>query len=256
MLEAFIDAPSRHKNLTVFPVVAPKGPVLHYLLSTEIQGKDVLTLRRRGDGPSPMLLARNNSYHDLLILAGEPLPGENQETLPDRSFLIGGKSVTQLPASSGDGVGWVSPEQESEITEWVQKFPLLGQQVGLLACLGHRILGLEALGCPELYKPLHRRLLIRFIKEALSSGESDSEKDEGSDSAGDSDLGVLEMEARKLVASLESADRVETKRIGAADYLKLKGPVIGGELVRQGTLIHLSVRPAPAQIWAASGREG
>lgn len=250
MLEAFIDAPSRHHNLTVFPVLAPKGPVLHYLLSTEIQGEDVLTLRERGDDTTPMLLARNNSYHDLLILAGEPLPGKNRGRMANRSFIIGGKSVTQLPASAVERGGWISPDQESEITEWVESFPIQKQQVGLLACLGPRILGLEALGCPELYKPLHRRLLIRFIKEAFSFVETGPEGD------GDADLGKLEMEARKLVTSLENADRVETKRIGAGDYLKLKGPVTGGELLHQGTLIHLTVRPAPVQLWAASGKEG
>lgn len=250
MLEAFIDAPSRHKNLTVFPVLAPKGPVLHYLLSTEIQREDILTLRERGDDTTPVLLARNNSYHDLLIIAGEPLPGENQGRLANRSFLIGGKSVTQFPASKVEREDWISPEREAEITEWVESFPIQKQQVGLLACLGPRVLGLEALGSTDLYKPLHRRLLIRFIKEAFSFGETCPEGDE------DADLGKLEKEARKLVTSLENADRVETQRIGAGDYLKLKGPVIGGELVHQGTLIHLSVRPAPVQLWATSGKEG
>ena len=250
MLEAFVDAPSRHKNLTVFPVIAPPGPGLHYLLSTEIQGDDVLTLRERGDDTTHMLLARNNSYHDLLLLAGEPLPGESQGRRAGRSFVLGGKSVTQLPVSSVERGGWPTSDQESEITEWVESFPIQKQQVGLLACLGPQILGLEAVGCPELYKPLHRRLLIRFIKETISSQGA------GSNGGGDTDLGVLEMEARKLVTSLENAGRVETKRIGAGDYLKLTGPVTGGELVHQGTLLHLSVRPEPVQHWAASGKEG
>lgn len=245
MLEAFVDAPSSHENLTVFPVIAPQGPVLPYLLSTEISGKDVLTLRERGDDTTPMVLARNNSYHDVLLLAGEPLPGEKRGRRAKRSFLIGGKTVTQLPASSVEAGGRLDPEWESEVTEWVESFPIQKQQVGLLACLGSRVLGLEALGCQELYGPLHRRLLIRFIKETLSSPWT------GSDQDGNPELETLELEARKLVTFLENADRVKTKRIGAGDYLKLTGPVTGGELVHQGTLLHLSVRPVPAAHRAA-----
>jgi hypothetical protein len=250
MLEAFIDAPLRHRNLTVFPVVAPRGPELHYLLSTAISGEDVLTLRERGDDATPMLLARNNSYHDILILAGEPLSGNDGGRIVNRSFLLAGKSVVQIPASAVERRSLAGPEREAEITEWLESFPTQKQQVGLLACLGPRVLGLELLGSPGLYKPLHRRLLIRFIKEAIPHGETDPEGDQ------DADLGNLEMKARQLVDTLEIADRTETKRVGAGDFLKLKGPMTGGELVHEGTLIHLSARPAPVQLWAAPGKEG
>ena len=256
MLEAFIDAPSRHKSLTIFPVVAKKGPALHLLISTEIDGEDVLTLRERGDGASPMLLARNNSFHDLLIPAGEPLPGVNQGRLAARSFLIGGKSVIQLPEDSWRREDRIPPRQESEITQWVEHFPLQKQQVGILACLGTRVLGLEALGCTELYKPLHRRLLIRFIKEALSRDDATSDEGETPESPPDWMFRNLEGEARKVVASLEDADRLKTKRIGAADYLKLSGPVTGGELIHQGSLIHLTARPLAPFDREASGKEG
>jgi len=61
MLEAFIDAPQSHKQLTVFPVIAPHGPVLPYLLSTEIQDSEVLTVREKGEEttstPDPGLLS-------------------------------------------------------------------------------------------------------------------------------------------------------------------------------------------------------
>jgi hypothetical protein len=256
MLEAFIDAPSRHKSLTIFPVVAPKGPDLRLLLSTQIEGDKVLTLRERGDGTSPMLLARNNSFHDLLILAGEPLPGGSRGRLAARSFLITGKSVAQLPAASLEPGGWVTPEQESEITEWVEHFPIQKQQVGVLACLGTRVLGLEALGCPKLYEPLHRRLVIRFIREAFFRGEAASGEGETPESPQEGILRTLEAEARKLVNSLEDADRVKTQRIGAADYLELCGPVTGGELIHQGNLIHLTVRPAPPRDRDATVKEG
>lgn len=230
MLEAFVDNPLRHESLTVFPVIAPHGPVLPYLLSTEIESSGVLTIRERGDDHGPVLLVRNSSLHPLLILAGEPLPGGSGGRLVERSILLGGKSVTQIPSPPMEGGGWVSPSQETEITEWLLKFPQAKNQVGFLAFQGNRMLGLEALGASNLYGPLHRRLLVRFIKEVLRHPHA-----EGGDPK------ELEAEARRVVEGLAKADRILTKRVGIGEYCALRGPVVGGDLTHRGHLVHLSV---------------
>jgi len=245
MFEAFIDAPLRHRKLTVFPVIAPHGPVLPYLLSTEIQDSGVLTVREKGDSHTPLLLARNNSLHPLLVLEGEPLPGENAGRLVERSILLGGKSVTQIPASPVERGGWIPSNCESEITEWLGSFPIQKNQVGLLAFHGSAMLGLEALGSANLYSPLHRRLLIRFVKEALNTSPDE-----------DGDLSVLEKEARRIVDAIGDAERVLGKRMGIGEYCTLTGPVAGGDLTYQGHLVHLSVESAPAP-WASEvSKEG
>ncbi len=233
MLEAFIDAPQHRGRLTVFPVVAPKGPVLPYLLSPEVADSGILTVREKADGDTPMVLARNNSLHALLVLSGEPLPGGSPGRLVERSILLGGKSITQIPASSTETGGWVKPDLEAEITEWFESFPLLRQQVGVLAFLGNRLLGLEALGSPNLFAPLHRRLVIRFIKRALVEGSEESD-----------DPAALEVQAQKVVDSVEVADRIPTKRVGLGLFWALAGPISGGELIHEGHLVHLSVHPA------------
>jgi len=245
MLEAFIDAPLCHKQLTVFPVIAPHGPVLPYLLSTEIQDSGVLTVREKGEKSTSTFLARNNSLHALLILSGEPLSGGDRGRLVERSILLGGKSVTQIPASSLERGGWASIDQETEITRWLKSFPLHDAQVGLLAFDGDRILGLETLGSANLYGPLHRRLLIRFIQEAFSNPNV---------SAGDGS--ALKAEAQNTLDALENADRVATQKVGLGDYWSLSGPVSGGELIHQGHLVHLSVRPAPVRAATSTGGGG
>ena len=230
MLEAFVDAPLRHEKLTVFPIIAPHGPVLPYLLSTELQESGVLTIRVKGDNPVPVLLVRNNSLHPLLILAGEPLPGEDPGRLVERSILLGGKSVTQIPASPVEQGGWVTSDREWEITQWLDSFPASRKQVGFLAFLGNRMMGLEALGAPNLYGPLHRRLLIRSIKEAMSSPNQEA-----------GDLSALKVEARRIVGAIGDADRIPNKRVGIGESFSLSGPVSGGDLTYQGHLVHLSI---------------
>lgn len=237
MLEAFIDAPQIRGRLTVFPVVAPKGPVLPFLLSPEVLDAGVLTVREKTDGDNPTVLARNNSLHTLLVLSGEPLPGGSTGRLVERSILLGGKSITQIPASSTETGGWVRPDREPEITEWLESFPLLRHQVGVLAFLGDRLLGLEALGAPNLFASVHRRLLIRFIKKALVEGQGEA-----------GDPTELEAQARDVVAAVELAERLPAKRVGLGRFWSFAGPVGGGELIHEGQLVHLSVQPPPADV--------
>jgi hypothetical protein len=245
MLEAFIDAPQHHERLTVFPVIAPRGPMLPFLLSTEIQGSGTLTLRERSAESPPTLLAKNSSLHPLLILAGEPIPGGNPGRVLERSVLLAGKRVTQIPAPSTERGGWVMPDREREITEWLNHFPIRKQQVGLLVFHGDRILGLEALGSANLYSPLHRRLLIRFMKEALAAPTQFETR-----------LTSLEAEAQRLVDAIEEADRAAKRKAGIGDYWTLTGPVSGGELIYEGHLVHLSVRPVQVAAAASTNQEG
>ena len=245
MLEAFVDAPSSHEGLTIFPIIAPRGSMLPYLLSTETEGQDVLTVRERGDADTPMLLAKNSSLLPLLVLAGEPLPGEHPGRLVARSFLLKGKSVTQLPASAIERGGWVTPEQESQITDWVNRFPPVDRQIGLLACKGVRVLGIEALGASNLYQPVHRRLLVRFIKEGLTTTDDEA-----------ADVSELTEQAQRRVDSIEDSHRTRAKRIGMGEYWTLEGELSGGELLYHGRLVHLSASPARANVPPRVGQEG
>jgi hypothetical protein len=245
MLEAFVDAPLSHQNLTVFPVIAPNGPVLPYLLSTELGETGVLTIRERGNTQDLMVLAKNESLHPLLVLAGEPLPGEDPGRLVSRSFILGGKSVTQIPVASMKEGRWTNPEEESVITRWVERFPHRKDQIGILACVGNQIVGMESLGSANLYRLVHRRFLVRFIREALCA-----------DKGVQQDLARLETAASSLVENLEVADRLDTKRVGLGDYWELKGPVVGGELFHQGHLVHLSVFRVSAGYPTPVGKEG
>ena len=245
MLEAFLDAPLSHRNLTVFPVTAAHGSVLPYLLSPEVEGKGILTVRERGDSETPMLLVRNGSLHPLLVLSGEPLPEEHPGRVVARSFILGGKSVTQVPASAMERGGWVNAEDEAEITDWMRRFPSAKLQVGILAFRGEEVLGLETLGAPNLYEPVHRRILVRFVKQAMKRQDIPPGNPE-----------ILRQEAQTLLDGLPTADRVEADRLGQGTFWKLNGTVRGGELIEHGRLVHLSVGPDPAGSAHSNGHGG
>ena len=249
MLEAFIEAPLRYRQLTVFPVVAPDGPFLPYVLSPAAGDSGVLTVRERGHGGNPLLLMRNHSLHQLLIPAGEPLPGDSPGRVVARSFLLRGGSVNQLPASSVGQRRWPTPEREVEITEWVEEFPLRKGQVGALAFLGSRLHHLETFGAANLYEQIHRRLLVRFIREALRRGDPPAAQEQARD------LNSLAGTAKEFLERLETAHRREDQRIGLGRYWRLDGSVSGGELIHDRALIHVSARPAHRPTFAATGKE-
>lgn len=249
MLDAFIDLPTSHRGLTVFPVVARQGPVLPYLLSTQVQDTDVLVLRDQEGESGTMTLARNNSLHDVLLLGRGLFLDEGPGRVRTRSFLIRGKSVTRIPGPTNGGRGRPLPEEEADAASWVGHFPLKEHQVGALAFMGRQALGLEALGAANLYEQVHPWLVTRLALETLRAGISPGPLQTPEA------LGALTKGARELVEALERADRVEAGRVGLGRYWELKGAVEGGELIHEGALVHLSVRPADAGAGWPTGKE-
>jgi hypothetical protein len=232
MLEAFVDAPQHYRHLTVFPIVAGKSPVLPYIHAEDALESGVLAFQAKTERQVPSVLVRNQSLHAVLILDGERLEGSGQGQTPIRSILLAGKSVTQIPVlPEGDGSPDVE-EQEPHKEEWLQVFRASERQVGILTFMGRKVLGLEALGSPELYSPVHGRLLARHVRKAWAQ-----------EAGVDGEASAEETDAARLLESLEAADRIQTESIGLGDFWILKGPVQGGELIYDGHLVHLSVIP-------------
>jgi hypothetical protein len=122
---------------------------------------------------------------------------------------------------------------EAELSEILDFFPTLQGQVGIMAFIGQQFLGLDVLGCPALYAPLHRRLLAgHFLDTLISTCEKCGWKP------------TPEAEVLALANALEEAERVPAPSTGHGEYSTLQGAVTGGELRHNGHLVHLSVFPA------------
>lgn len=232
MLLAFVETPQRHRRLSVFPIVAADEPQLSYVLVLDALRQGVLSIEEaQGDRP-PHLIARNRAPDPVLILDGETLGilGENHST--HQSVLLGPDSVTRLPVSCNFTGKWSCEERERKLTRSLDSFPLLEGQVGILAFLGRHLLGLDALGSPHLYAPLHRRLLTGYLISAMSAKKGAGSEPQAEDT-----------EVMALAMALESAERVAAPCHGHGEYAVLRGEVTGGELRHNGHLVHLSVFP-------------
>ncbi|MGD2122366.1 MAG: hypothetical protein PVJ76_11510 [Gemmatimonadota bacterium] len=232
MLLAFAEVPQRHEWLTVFPIVSADEPELSYILMAEAIRKGVVTLEDNGGGNPPHLLARNLGPDPVLLLDCETLLGVQENHSTHQSLLLGAGSTTKVPISCMDPGKWSCEELEERFIESQASFPLVEHQVGILAFLGRDLLGLDALGCPDLYANLHRRLVTGYLITALAAN-------------GGSRPGSLadSEDLMALAFALEIAERVAAPSVGHGEYSTLKGPITGGELRHNGHLVHLSVFP-------------
>ena len=102
--------------------------------------------------------------------------------------------------------------------------------MGLLAFLGARPIGMDLIGCKQLYSRLHDRLLRGYVMDALGSRAR----------AREVEIDV----AQRFLDSVAMTRRVESPTVGLGRYAVLSGTVVGGELTGDGQVVHLSAFPA------------
>ncbi len=163
----------------------------------------------------------------------------------------------------------VSRNREGELELWLAALPAVEGQVGLLALAGEEILGVDALGSPGLYRPLHRRLVAGYVLDALAldaargrrrtrppssppwSGPAEKGgRDPRNENRAQPDEEVPGEGSRHLekallfMGKLKGSPRVPVETVGLGEYRLLSGNVLGGELIHEARLVHLSAFPA------------
>jgi hypothetical protein len=119
---------------------------------------------------------------------------------------------------------------------WLEAFPLLPLQVGLVAFLGSAPLGVDAVGSPGLFAPLHRRVLTGYVLDAMDGLEEGAPELRKKRRARTSS-------ALQFVEAVRQAARAPSESVGLGEYRVLHGSVLGGELVNQGHTVHVSAFP-------------
>ena len=130
------------------------------------------------------------------------------------------------------------------LEDWIARFPCAEGQVGLLALLDGRPLGVDVVGSPEFYARLHERILGGYCMDALSwRGRADAHR--GIDGpAADANHGPdLLAAADRFLAEVGSAARGVAPTAGKGTYRLLSGAAIGAELADADRLVHLSAFP-------------
>ncbi|CAN5773566.1 hypothetical protein BH23GEM6_BH23GEM6_20950 [soil metagenome] len=137
------------------------------------------------------------------------------------------KTNTQSPTGALDQL---YESRDLDLANWAPQFPTVDHQVGLLAFVGGRPIGLDVIGCRRLYGRLHDRLLKGYIMDALTTRPGKGEADP--------------LTAQSYLDSVTVARRIPSRTIGLGSYSVVSGDIIGGELTHERSIAHLSAFPA------------
>jgi hypothetical protein len=113
---------------------------------------------------------------------------------------------------------------------WAATYTWRTDQVGILAFLGDRPLGMDLIGCIRLYARLHERFVSGYVMDALGCGTAGPEFSEDA--------------AQSYLDRVQAARRIPGPTPGVGSYFVLSGSVIGAELADdQRRAVHLSAFP-------------
>jgi hypothetical protein len=166
-----------------------------------------------------------SSHRDLQMAQGE-IWGEIRE-MGDK---LGG-------ASSTGALDALYVNRRDEMHRWIEAFPLLPLQVGLLAFMGTTPLGVDAVGSPRLFGRLHGRILTGYVLDAMEGLEPEAQSPRRRRRA-------RTTAAVQFMDAVRQAARTPSESVGLGEYRVLHGAVLGGELVDEGRTVHMSAFPA------------
>ncbi len=118
-----------------------------------------------------------------------------------------------------------------DLDEWTKRFPWVDDQIGLVAFLGDRPLGLDMIGGHRLYARLHKQLVRGYVMDALTAGPTRSSR-------------LAHDAGESFVERARRATRTRAPTVGRGEYQVLSKSVMGGELTDTCGLVHLSAFPA------------
>ena len=96
-----------HRNLTVFPSLAPNGIVPDYLTLEQALDQNLIQITELDtEGSVPELKLKNLGKKKVLIIEGEELVGAKQNRIVNSSFLIAGKIEVVIPVSCVEQGRW------------------------------------------------------------------------------------------------------------------------------------------------------
>ncbi len=102
-----IGAPQVHRNLALFPLLAPAGTGGAYVLLDEALERRIARITEVSDGGSvPELAFENASAGKILLVDGDELVGARQNRVVNISILVGGGQRVVIPVSCVEHGRW------------------------------------------------------------------------------------------------------------------------------------------------------
>ncbi len=125
----------------------------------------------------------------------------------------------------------VYADRKAGLDEWQERLRALPGQVGLLAFVGGVPAGLDVLRDPGIYSRVHDRLVRAYAFEAMDAAIGEDGEDAPT---------VDVPAAEAFLSATGDAARHPMDTVGLGEYAAVAGEVVGGELVWEDEVVHLS----------------
>jgi hypothetical protein len=137
--------------------------------------------------------------------------------------------------------------RRADLEGWADGLDVVEGQVGLMVLAPDGPLGLDVVGSHRLYAKVHRRLLRGALMDGLDRGALSGDREVPYQFAEAevpvSGSGTSERVARRFLGRIAAARRTEAPTVGRGSYRVLTRGIVGGELVFEGRLAHVSAFP-------------
>jgi hypothetical protein len=118
------------------------------------------------EAPGPVARARveNRGTLPLLVAAGEEIAGAENGAVAGASVLVPSRGAAVVELCRADER---RGRTSRELASWLREVRPLPGQIGVVAALGDRVLGLELTACPFAFADLLPGILARFWMQAV-----------------------------------------------------------------------------------------
>jgi len=136
----------------------------------------------------------------------------------------------------------------SELDEAAAAFHALPHQVGFVAAIGDQMVGLEAVGRPEVFARVFRGLMRSFLVDALDSRRGSESLPGSGDPTAGAGSGSSGFDAPEpFVRAVASATATAGPSLGLGEDVRLAGAGTTGCALFAGSLVHVTAFPEPPQ---------
>ena len=156
-----------HKALTAWPLLPGSACVRGRAYTTLGRGlEDGFAGVTGAESPGPVARARveNRGTLPLLVAAGEEIAGAGNDAVAGASVLVPPRGAAVVELGRADER---RARTSRELVAWLREVRPLPGQIGVVAALGDRVLGLELGACPFAFADLLPGVLARFWMQAV-----------------------------------------------------------------------------------------
>jgi hypothetical protein len=130
--------------------------------------------------------------------------------------------------------------RSEDLASVTSAFHLVERQVGFVACSGDRVVGLEAIGRPEVFRTDFQALLRSYALDAVDAALVRTIDDR-------SDRGPHFSHPETFLDTVAQAPVKRGRSLGLGEDLRVSGPNVAGCALSQHGLVHMTVFPAQGE---------